>query len=109
MGLMTTGDWAAMQADLTAIRDDNAVSITIRRGNTTLAAQTVRLARAGRANRPLRSESGTRATTAVVVLGLPTLDIQVEDRFTVAGILYEVDYVNPNRRSRTEAEATAVE
>lgn len=109
MGLMTSGDWAAMQADLTAVRDDNAVSITIRRGATTLAAQSVRLARAGRANRPLRSEGGTEATTAVTILGAPTLDIQVADRFTVAGLLYRVDYVNPNRRVRTEAEATAVQ
>lgn len=109
MSLMATGDWATMQADMTAVRDDNSVSITIRRGATTLAAQTVRIARSGRANRPMRSESGTEATTAVVVLGVPALDIAVDDRFTVAGILYRVDYVNPNRRARTEAEATAVQ
>lgn len=107
---MNSGDWATMQADLTAIRDDNPVNIIIRREGSTLATQTVRVARAGRSgSRPMRSESGTEGTTGVVVLGTPSLDIQIDDRFTIAGILYRVDYVNPNRRSRTEAEATAVQ
>lgn len=108
MGLMNSGDWAAMASDLMAVRDDNAVSVALRRGNSTLPAQTVRIARRGAAQR--RDSAGaTQATTAVVVMGATTLDIQVADRFTHEGILYEVVFVRPNRRAATVAEATAIE
>lgn len=108
MGLMNSGDWAAMASDLQAVRDDNAVSITIRRGNTTLAAQTVRIARRSGYQRR-DSAAATQATTSVVVLGTVALDIQVADRFTHQGLLYEVEFVRPNRRAVTVAEATAIE
>ncbi|MGD9729961.1 MAG: hypothetical protein AB7R40_22190 [Nitrospiraceae bacterium] len=108
MGLMNSGDWAAMASDLQAVRDDNAVSITIRRGNSTLAAQTVRIARRSGYQRQ-DSAAATQATTAVVVMGAVALDIQVDDRFTHGGLLYEVGFVRPNRRAATVAEATAIE
>ena len=108
MGLMNSTDWAAMSADLQAVRDDNAVSVAIRRGATTLAAQTVRVAGVTTGRRA-DSDGGNQAVGAVTVLGLPALDIQVADRFTVGGILYEVEYVHPNRRAKTQARAKAVE
>ena len=108
MGLMGSSDWAAMQADLQAVRDDNAVSITIRRGATTLASQTVRVA-GQQTGRIATSDGGEQSAGEVTVLGLPTLNIQVADRFTVGGILYEVVYVHPNRRAKTQARAKAVE
>lgn len=108
MGLMSGSDWAAMQTDLQAVRDDNAVSIVIRRGATTLAAQTVRVA-GQQSGRMATSDGGNQAVGAVTVLGAAALDIQVADRFTVAGILYEVEYVHPNRRAKTQARAKAVE
>lgn len=108
MGLMNSTDWAAMASDLTQVRDDNAVSLAFRRGNTTLVAQTVRIAR--RSVRQRRdSAAASQATTDVVVMGAATLDIQVGDRFTHNGILYEVEFVRPNRRAATMAEATAIE
>ena len=108
MGLMSSTDWAAMSTDLQAVRDDNAVSIIIRRGATTLAAQTVRVAGVTTGRRA-DSDGGNQAVGAVTVLGAAALDIQVVDRFTVAGILYEVEYVHPNRRAITQARAKAVE
>ena len=108
MGLMGSTDWAAMSADLQAMRDDNAVSIVIRRGATTLAAQTVRVAGVT-TGRKADSDGGNQAVGAVTVLGSATLDIQVADRFTVDGILYEVEYVHPNRRAKTQARAKVVE
>lgn len=108
MGLMSSTDWAAMSTDLQAVRDDNAVSIIIRRGATTLAAQTVRVAGVTTGRRA-DSDGGNQAVGAVTVLGAAALDIQVVDRFTVAGILYEVEYVHPNRRAKTQARAKAME
>lgn len=105
---MNSTDWAAMASDLQAVRDDNAVSVALRRGNTTLAAQTVRIARrSGHQRRD--SAAASQATTDVVVMGATTLDIQVGDRFTYNNVLYEVEFVRPNRRAATVAEATAIE
>ena len=107
MPLMTASDWAAMRVDLVEIRDDNAVSITIRRGNTTLPAQTVRIARSGRGN--VQDGTAAQASTApVIVLGDTTFDVQPEDRFTVEGLVYQVEFVRPNRRVAIVAEAKAV-
>lgn len=101
-------DWNAAAADLLAVRDDNSVSITIRRGASTLAAQTVRIARAGAI--ALRSDIGTmdQSSQRVVVLGAVALDIALGDRFTVSARLYEVDFVRPNRRAATVAEARLI-
>lgn len=110
--MLSAADWAAMQADLLAVRGDNAVSITIRRGATTLAAQTVRIARLGGAQ-TAASAGSARAQEArgrVVVMGATTLDIQPGDRFNdAAGELYQVVLVRPNRRAAVMAEAEIIE
>lgn len=106
--MMSADDWQRMAVDLRRVRDDNAVSIVIRRDSSTLAGQTVRIARAGTiAN---RSDSGglEQSSGRVVVMGEPDLDIALGDRFNVAGDLYEVDFVRPNRRAMTVAEARLV-
>lgn len=107
MGLLESGDWARMGADLQDVRDDRAVSITIRREAAVLAAQTVRIARVS----PGRiSDAGAmeEAHMRVVVLGAAALDIQKGDRFNAEGLLYEVDSVRPNRAAATMAEARLV-
>lgn len=109
MGLMTDRDWAAMTADLAAVRNDNPVSIVIRRGNATLAPQSVRVAGAQGQAQERRSDGSSQSTGYVTILGAPGLNIQVDDRFTVDGILYEVAYIHPNRRAKTQARAKAVE
>lgn len=107
MGLLTDADRAAMRADLQAVRDDNPVSITIRRGNTTLPTQTVRIARLAPAR---RTDSGQmeQSEQRVVVMGDTDLDIAKGDRFNAAGNLYEVDFVRPNQTAMVAAEARLI-
>lgn len=109
MGLLNASDIAAMQADLLAVRDDNDVSIVIRRAATTLAAQSVRVARAGTAAQRTDAGSAEQWTQRVVVLGAVALDIATGDRFNVGGRLYEVEFVRPNRVAATMAEARVIE
>lgn len=110
MGLLNSADLAAMRSDLLAVRGDNPVSVVIRRGNTTLTAQTVRVSTRGRMTAQRRTGQGaTETTNLITVLGDIGLNIQPDDRFTLSGILYRVTFVHPNRRVRIEAQATAVE
>ncbi|MCX6786833.1 MAG: hypothetical protein NTU85_03430, partial [Candidatus Kaiserbacteria bacterium] len=110
------GDWVQMAADLVEVRGDNAVSITLRRGATTVAAQSVRVARLGGPGGPAQGPQGTTQESrgSVVVLGGTTLDIQPGDRFTIARTgysdeVYVVVGVRPNRRAGVMAEAAVVE
>jgi hypothetical protein len=106
--MLTSADRDAMRADLLQLRDERPVEIAIRRGATTLEAQTVRVER----TRPGSTRSGDQAREQrgdVVVLGGIDLDIEVNDRFTDNGILYEVIFVRPNKEFAVMAEATAVE
>ena len=45
---------------------------------------------------------------AVIVVGDAALDIQPSDKFTVAGALYEVIAIHPNREHGTQAQARQV-
>ncbi len=107
--MLSNADRAMMQAAMTAIRDDRPVTIAIRRGKTTLAAQVVRVAKS-RAM-PGNTDGGgmEAATTGITVLGDTSLDIQPADRFTIAGLLYQVVNVHPNRDSAVMAEAILVQ
>ncbi len=109
MGLLNASDIASMQADLLAVRDDNDVSIVIRRNSTTLAAQSVRVARAGAGATRADGGSAEQWMQRVVVLGAVALDIATGDRFNTGGRLYEVDFVRPNRAAATMAEARVIE
>jgi len=107
--VLTSQDRARMTADLQAIRDDRPVSIAIRRNNSTLAAQTVRIARGGNVQAGVTDTEGLQAAVgAVIVVGDATLNIQPGDRFTVAGTLYEVSAIHPNRDHGTQAQARQV-
>jgi hypothetical protein len=106
--VLNADDLTQMRADLLEVRDDNDVSIAIRRGGTTLSAQTVRIARTGRGGKR-DSAGGQEVRADVIVLGGTTLDIQVDDRFTVSGVLYRVIFVRPNRTVAVMAECEAVE
>lgn len=102
-------DLSQMQADLLSIRGDNDVSVVFRRGETALTAQTIRLARMGGGGTRLQSSGGQESRGQVVIVGATTLDIQPGDRFTVAGVLYRVVFIRPNRTAATMAEAEMVE
>lgn len=105
--MLSNADWAAMAADLAAVRNDNAVSIVIRRGSTTLNAQSVRIAQ----KRPGSPNVGDveASISTVTILGGTTLDIAVGDRFTTGGNLYEVTAVAPNVRVAVRAWAKLVQ
>lgn len=110
MGLLSSAEWAAMRADLRQVRDDNPVSIVIRRGAVELPGQTVRIARQGATNRRTDVGSIEQSEQRVVVMGEPSLDLRKGDRFNDAsGELYEVDFVRPNRRAMLVAEARLIQ
>lgn len=102
-------DLAQMRANLLEVRDDRTASIVFRRGETTLAAQSVRIARTGGVGQRSDSAGGQESRGQVVILGATSLDIQPGDRFTEGGRLYRVILVRPNRSVMTAAEAELVE
>ncbi len=108
MPLVSSADWAAMVVDAIDIRNDNAVSIVIRRVGSTLASQQVRIAGNG-SGRVNDSDGASQAVGTVVVLGGSTLDIQTGDRFNANGQLYEVEFVQTNRRAGIQAQARMVQ
>ena len=109
MGLMTSEDWAAMNADLMAIRSDNPVSVVIRRGGNTLAAQTVRVA-GKRFRASAQSSAGAeQVESGGTLIGSATLDIAVADRFTLGGVLYEVSFVETNKLAGVRAQLRVIE
>lgn len=108
--MLTDADRARMTAGLQAIRDDRPVSIVIRRGSTTLPAQTVRIARGGNIQAGSADVAGVQGVLApVVVVGDAALNIRPQDRFTVGGILYEVTAIHPNRDHGTQAQGRQVQ
>lgn len=107
--MIDAADLAQMQADALAIRSDYEVNLAIRRGTTTLAAQSVRVARTGTQARVANAAGAQQQRMDVIVMGGITLNIAPHDRFTLDGVLYEVMFVRPNRRAATFAEAQAVE
>lgn len=99
-----------MAADLAEVRGDNEIEVILRRGDTTLPAQPVRVARQGSFSQQRDSDGGQAVRGRVVVLGGTDFDVQAGDRFNDgAGVLYEVSFVRPNRRAAVVAEAEAVE
>jgi hypothetical protein len=85
--------------------------ITLRRGASTLAVQSVRI---GATTRGLAREAGGKGGGAsqapILVIGGPSFDVQLGDRFNDANeILYEVTFVRPNRQVHTVAEAVMVQ
>lgn len=108
--MLTDADRERMRADLAEVRDDRLVQISIRRGKTTLDAQPVRIARAGAGRSATADTEGMQAALSMVtVLGGIALDVRPGDRFTVAGELYEVVAVHPNRDVALMAEAKLVQ
>lgn len=107
--MLTNADRNEMKADLLDIMADNPSTVIIRRGATTLPAQTCRIARGGGAASGSSDQPGMEAIiTSVVVIGEVTLNIQPGDKFTVGTSLFEVVSIHPNRRTMTQAEARMV-
>lgn len=101
-------NWAQIEADLEKVRLDNESMVALRRGNDTLAEQSMRVEIAGARGFRVFSDAAREARQAVVILGAKDLDIAVDDRFTLGGQLYRVAFVQPNREAATIAEAVVV-
>jgi hypothetical protein len=85
------------------------VDVVLRRGSTTLAAQSMALALpTSRGAREGRSAGAAGAQADVVLWGAPTLNIAVGDRFTWDGVACEVVLVRPGRTLATVAEAVLI-
>jgi hypothetical protein len=102
-------DWTQARDDMRAIRADNEVSLALRRGETTLTAQSMRIEYAGTRGFRLQSDAARQAQQAVFILGEYDMNIAREDRLTHNGQLLEVVFVQPNRLACTIAEAVVIE
>lgn len=106
--MLTATDLALIESDVAALLAEYGYSVTFRRGETTLAAQTIRVdAKGGPAAAQTTAAGETRTT--VLVVGGKTLDIAVGDRFNAGGRLYRVTGVHPDRRAFTQADAELVQ
>src|SRR3989304_10301983 len=102
-------NWPQIADDMRAIRAENEVSLAIRRGASTLTAQSMRIEYAGPRSSRLQSDAARSAQQAMFILGEPDMDIAVGDRLTYPDILLQVVFIQPNRLACTIAEAIAVE
>lgn len=102
-------NWDQIAEDMRKIRAENEVNLQIRRGESTLSAQPMRIEYAGSRGFRLQSDAARAAQQAVFILGEPDMDIQVDDRLTYTDILLNVVFIQPNRLACTIAEAVAVE
>ena len=106
--MLTAADIARMKADVAEVIGDNEVSIIIRRGSSTLPAQTVRIERQGQAKSVKGDTMSSEETKAdIVVIGEEGLDIQKDDRFSIGGVMYKVLFRRPNEMIGVQAEAQA--
>ena len=92
-----------------AMRGDHEVSIVLRREETTLAAQNVRIARVARHGLPVQNGQTGEDHGQALIMGDVDLDVQAHDRFTYNNVLYRIVMVRPNRTVMTVAEAVVVE
>ena len=107
--MLSSSDWTQMAADTTDLIDDNEVDIDIRRGNTTVDTQQVRIVRTGSMTQRLESGGGDESRGRVLIVGDTTLNIAPEDRVKDEnGLLYRVIMVRPNRRAHIMAECEVI-
>ena len=97
------------QERLRKIRARNEVNLQIRRDETYLDAQPMRIELAGARGFRLQSDAARQAQQAMFILGEPDMDIAVGDRVTYTNILMQVVFIQPNRLAATIAEAVALE
>jgi len=99
----------SVTSQMTKIRNLRAQSIALRRGATTLAAQTMRIERTSRGRIYDVDRTSERRADAVINAAV-NADIQVGDRFNDEnGVHMEVSFVRPNRSVATFAEAIVTE
>lgn len=101
-------DLKQMRADALLLRDDNPQRLVIRRGSQTLDVQIARPVPPRRGSVLLALDSKeTRA--AMIFLGDQGFDVKLNDRFTLAGVLYRVTFIEPDQRAGTHFECIVEE
>ncbi len=105
---MDADELAEIQNALLDVISEAAVSLALRRGGTTLAAQSVRIG-GGQGGRRTYGTHTSETRADVVIGGATDLDIQIDDEFNLDESLYQVRYVHPNRMFMTRAEAQRVQ
>lgn len=94
---------------MTKIRNLRPQSIALRRGVTTLAAQTMRIERTAR-GRIYDTERASERRADAVINAAVNANIAVGDRFNDEnGVLMEISFIRPNRSVATFAEAVVTE
>lgn len=106
--MMTTADSAEIERIRAEMRSDRLSNIVLRRGETTLESQEVRIARLSSGSR-FRSESGAESRGGVLISGAPDMNVALDDRFTIDQNVYRIKFVRPNRDTGTQAEAELVQ
>ena len=97
------------QSRMRKIRARNEVSLVIRRGDSSLSAQLMRIEYAGARGFQLQSDAARAANQAVFILGEPDMDIQPDDRLTYDGHLIKIVFIQVNRLAATIAEGIVEE
>ena len=97
------------QARMRKIRARNEVSLAIRRGETTLTEQDMRIEYAGARGFKLQSDAARSANQACFILGEPDMNIETGDRLTYDGHLIRVVFIQLNRLAATIAEGIVEE
>lgn len=109
MSLMDAEEWDLIRDELAEARADNEVEITIHNRATTPTAQRVRIVGLGGQANSQESEEASEARATALLKGPPDLDVRVGDQFTHDGVLYQVSFVDVQRRARTSAELRVVQ
>jgi hypothetical protein len=98
----------AIQTALEKVRKQREQMIVLRRGDTTLTAQSFRVERLAKAQ--MYRDDASRARRAdVILLGTISADVAVDDRFTLEAIAYRVSFIEPNRTYATLVEALIIQ
>lgn len=108
MTIMTDEDKVEIRRAFEEIIEDRPATITLRRGETTVAPQQVRIART-RSSAYFRGEGSKESRAGIIVCGAPDMDILLDDRFTLEGSKYQIRFVRPNRDAGTQAETELVQ
>lgn len=104
-GTLSAGDLAFIAADVVGIIAERPLAASFRRGTLTLAPQTVRVITASGAT-TARAEATAAARWPLIVLGPPSLDVEIGDRFNdYSGAVVVVKSVHHDRRAFTQAGA----
>lgn len=109
--MLTPDDFAQIQLDVAQVIADNDVSITLRRGATSLGPYLVRVEMAGRAQAqrrqgPVSTETQNRS---IVISQDAAFVPQVGDEFNAHGYLFEITAVLPNTQAGRMAQAIIIQ